>query len=76
MTHYRLLEKTQTIEGKELRTYGVSAFDSSGKLICEVSDITAVKEKAEYLAKLCEKMKLSPIHLFDVAEDYIISDKY
>lgn len=76
MVHYRLFEETRSADGNEYEAYGVAAFDDSGDLICIAPDITSIKEKALGLARLCEKLQLSPVHLLDIAEDYIISDSY
>lgn len=77
MVYYRLFEETRSVDdGKEYEAYGVAAFDDNGELICAAPDITAVKEKAIELAKVCERLQLSQIHLMDIANDYIISDNY
>ena len=76
MIRYRLFEETRISEGQEYAAYGVAAFNEREELICVTPDITSVKEKAVALAKLCEDVQLSPIHLQSVVEDYIISDNY
>ena len=76
MTYYRIFEETRISEGTEYEAYGVAAFNESGELVAVVPDITSVREKAHSLAQLCERHNLSPCHLNDVAEDFIISDRY
>ena len=76
MTRYRIFEEIRESETGEYSAYGVAAFNCAGELITVVPDITVSKNKAEAFAKLCERLGLSPCHLKDVAEDYIISDGY
>lgn len=76
MIRYRVYEETLILEEKEYTAYGVAAFDSAGELLCSVSDITLEKEKAAELARRCERLRLSPIHLKEVAEDFIVADTY
>ncbi len=54
-------------------TYGISAYDtlSAQTIIASVTDITADKEKLEGLVELCNREGLSPIHLYDVIEDFL-----
>lgn len=54
---------TYTSYGIELR-YGEEIID-------RISDIDTDREGVENLCKLCNKLKLSPIHLKDVVEDYL-----
>lgn len=74
MVYFRLFEETRVLDGKEYEAYGVAAFDECGEMVTVVPDITVKKDKALSLARMCEKMELSPLHLRDVAEDYIISE--
>ncbi len=76
MISYRIFEETRELENKEYEAYGVAAFNGSGELLAVVPDITSVPEKAQMFAELCERCKLSPCHLKDAADDFIISDRY
>ncbi len=76
MIHYRIFEETRELEGRKYESFGVAAFNSEGDMICAVADISPDPEKAMRLARMCEDAALSPIHLIDAAEDYIISDLY
>ena len=76
MTKYRLFEETRVIEGVETEVYGIAAFDQSGDIVGLATNITAVKEKALYLCEKCKRLSVSPCHLSDIAEDFIISNEY
>ena len=76
MLHYRIISEYCSVDGAEHTVYGIAAVGGDGSIICYVGNITPNREKAERLALLCETAALSPIHLRDVAEDYVVSDTY
>ena len=76
MTKYRLFEEIRDIEGIETEVYGIAAFDNCGELVGLATNITSIKEKALYLCEKCQRLNVSPCHLIDIAEDFIISDEY
>ncbi len=56
-------------ENKKYVTYGIAAEDAFGKVLKSFSDVFFDKAKAEHLVTLCNREKLSLIHLEDVVED-------
>ena len=52
--------------GKTIKTYGITC----GNRI--IKDISIDKKKVEQLVELCNKNKLSPIHLDDVIDDFLV----
>ncbi len=56
-------------ENKKHVTYGIAAVDAFGRVIKSFSDVFFDKAKAEHLVTLCNREKLSLIHLEDVVED-------
>lgn len=76
MIEYRIYTQKQHIEGCEIVAYGIAAIDENSCTAAEVPCITASYEKAVRLCELCRRLDLSPCHLRDVVEDYIISDSY
>ena len=76
MTKYRLYEEILNIEGAEVETFGIAAFDENGDIIGLATNITPTKEKALELLEKCRRLGVSPYHLVDIAEDFIISDEY
>lgn len=47
-------------------TYGISYGNS------KISDISTDKSKVEKLVSLCNKLNLSPAHINDVIEDFLV----
>lgn len=76
MIHYKLTEDTRSLEGRNYTAYGIAAFSENGEIIAKIDDLTSERDKAELFAKSCERLALSPIHLRDAAEDFIISNLY
>ena len=52
--------------GAKRDTYGIS-YDS-----IEIKDISTEKRKIEELVTLCNSLSLSPIHIKDVIEDFLV----
>ena len=52
--------------GKTIKTYGISCGNRT------IKDISTNKKKVERLVELCNKNKLSPIHLDDVIDDFLV----
>jgi len=53
-------------DGNSIKTYGIT---------CEnrvIKDISTDKKKVESLIKLCNENNLSPIHLDDVIDDFLV----
>lgn len=76
MTKYSVFQEKLKTEGCETVSYGIAAIDENSCVAAKVSDITASYERALRLCELCGRLNLSPCHLRDVAEDFIISDSY
>lgn len=76
MVKYRLFEEIREINGIETVVYGIAAFDDTGDIVGLATNITPTKEKALKLLDKCIRLKVSPCHLSDIAEDFVISDDY
>ena len=57
--------------GTKVITY---TYDAWGRVIVSVRDITTDKEGLLALAEACNRLSLSPIHLYDVIEDYLVEN--
>ncbi len=57
-------------------SYGIAACDSEkfkeGHAITSVRDVTCDRPALERLAETCNRLQLSPIHLHEVVEDFLI----
>lgn len=50
-------------------TYGIEYLGQEERVA--VSDISLDKDEVQSLADLCNELELDPIHLLDVAEDFV-----
>lgn len=70
-----LIENEISIEDEDFTVFGISIVkrDKSGKEIDKacVKNITANKIKALNLLKLVKSLRVTPLTLYDIAEDYI-----
>lgn len=56
------------------RSYGIQVFETTGIHISpatSIHDVTTIQAQAEQLTELCNHYQLSPVHLYDVIEDYL-----
>lgn len=64
---YTLNQSTVTDEDEGLHiTYGISHNDTM------IKDVSIDKVKVEKLITLCNELDLSPIHIYDVVEDFLV----
>ncbi len=71
MVKYRVIKERVTSEnGVEYTAYGIKAVEN-GRELCRVSDIGCTYISVKKLCIRCNRLKLSPVHLRDVAEDFI-----
>ncbi len=73
---YGITEEVYSL-GTDFRTaYGIVAYadaeeDGTATILRSVRDITSDKEKLKALVDICNRLKLSTIHLLDVVEDFL-----
>ena len=53
-------------DGKPIETYGITCGER------KIKDISTDKQKVESLINLCNENNLSPIHLDDVIDDFLV----
>ncbi len=75
---YVLLEEKFSLGGNNFNAYGIIAVsDCIGQIETEVIEtvhnISPVKEEVMLLIERCNRYRLSPIHLSDVVEDFLVS---
>lgn len=67
---YKLNQSTVTDENNsEHDTYGITCGERT------IKDISTDKQRIEALIELCNSLELSPIHLDDVIEDFLVDFK-
>ena len=76
MTYDVLKEEISTDAARRI-SYGIVVYsgskrrDGTATILAAVCDITEDREAISGLVLLCNRLKLSPIHLFDVVEDFL-----
>jgi hypothetical protein len=72
-TIYRVVEKTHHLEHDKRHGIAVYSLTPSGeeKLLSVRNGLTEDKGGLQNLVDLCNRLKLSPIHLDDVVEDFL-----
>ena len=73
---YGVIRETFILDTAERTAYGIAAYadtesDGSATVIARIGDVTPDASKACELAELCNRLELSPMHLYDVVEDFI-----
>lgn len=51
--------------------YGIQISDGSNRIIATVRDITTDGNRLSELIRTCNLLALSPLHLYDVIEDFL-----
>ena len=73
---YGVVEERYSMGTKIRISYGISVFDTAAKddmstIVASVHDITDDRKSLAELVKQCNLLKLSPMHLYDVVEDFL-----
>lgn len=73
---YDIIEEIYVLEDYRRYSYGIAAYDhsiteSTAYIIAAIRDISPNKAEIAKLVELCNRLKLSPIHLNDVVEDFL-----
>lgn len=70
MVKYKVIkERLTSEEGMEYTAYGIKAVEN-GRETTRVADIGCTYISVKKLCIKCNRLKLSPAHLYDVAEDF------
>ena len=72
---YSLITSTLVSEGTKVLSYGIYCTKGS-RVIASYHDISINKSCVQELVLQCNKLELSPSHLFDVVEDFIEKNNY
>ena len=73
---YGIVEERYVFGNEERLSYGVVAYangDQDGRLcvVDSVRDLSGDKHRVEQAVELCNRLRLDPIHLHDIAEDLL-----
>ena len=69
---YKVTEEKVPTETAERITYGITGYADGDRPIVSVRDVTTDKTGLLALAETCNRLSLSPIHLYDVILDYLV----
>ncbi|MBE6557711.1 MAG: hypothetical protein E7661_01690 [Ruminococcaceae bacterium] len=73
---YGLIEEHYSLDNHERIAYGIAVYadaeeDHTATVVAAIHDITSDKPRLAELVRLCNHLKLSPIHLEDVVDDFL-----
>ncbi|MBQ8310927.1 MAG: hypothetical protein IJX80_07945 [Clostridia bacterium] len=71
---YRITEGASSAEEFKPLCYGIAAYsnaDDPTSMIASVCNITSERIRLSELVDRCNRLRLSPIHLMDVIEDFL-----
>ena len=73
---YAIVEEKYTFENESRIAYGIAAFadakqDGTATIVASIHDITSNRESLSRLVDDCNRLKLSPLHLSDIVEDFL-----
>ena len=74
---YGLIEEKYLLGANARRSYGIAVYadeknNGAGVAIMSVHDVTADRKGIEKLISTCNRLELSPIHLSDVIDDFLM----
>lgn len=78
MYHYRITHEERILEGRNYHAYGIAvdlkeSDGAAAREIARIDDIAASAETLRPLVELCSRLELSPIHLAEIIDDFILS---
>ncbi len=64
------------LNGKSRISYGIAVYadaksDGTATIVASARDLTSDKSKINSLVDKCNRLELSPIHFYDVVEDFL-----
>lgn len=74
LLQYIMIETNYTVNGVKYTSYGIAIADFSDTypvIIETIPSLSTQKEPICRLTELCNQLRLSPMHLADVVEDFL-----
>ncbi len=68
---YILIQKTYLSEDKSHTSYGIAAVDHKQRIVSAAEELSSNESKVAELVIMCNEMKLSLVHFWDVVEDFL-----
>lgn len=74
MVQYRMEKRRyNTKHTAPYESYGLACYEN-GTLVLQIADLSLSGPSVERLAEQCNRLELSPLHLRDIAEDFLAQD--
>ena len=75
---YSITTEVYSFENDSRTAYGIVAYDHAESndaptVLVSFSDVCSDYQKLKELVDLCNRLNLSPIHLYDVLEDFLLT---
>ncbi len=73
---YGITEEIYSLGGMTRVAYGIAVYtdaeqDGTASILLSVPDITSDRDKLWELIQKCNRLALSPVHLYDVIDDFL-----
>lgn len=65
---YCIVDCEVSVDGESYFSYGIKCGEIT------VNDLSTNREKVQQFVDSCNRLKLSPTHIFDAVEDFVIGD--
>ena len=74
---YGIREEIYELQGEYRKSYGIAVYESTREektatVLESIADITPDREKLLCLVEKCNILEISPIHLKDIIEDFML----
>lgn len=74
MYYYLITHNTFHAEDTgKYQAFGIAVYDESSHIIRQISDITTDEIAIRQLIQKCNQLRLSPLHLKDVVDDFLLA---
>ncbi len=68
---YNIISQYKLIDGQQFTVYGIETIEDSKT---EIHDITTDRKQLLELIEKCNEQSLSELHIYDICEDFLISN--
>ncbi len=71
LVKYEVTEGDFELDGESYRSYGVAVMED-GAALKRIDDVSLEKDDIVNLVNFCNELELSPVHIDDVIEDFLV----
>lgn len=74
MYYYLITHNTFHAEDTgKYQAFGIAVYDEASQIIKQINDITTDEMAIRQLIKQCNQLRLSPLHLEDIVDDFLLA---